>query len=146
MRRIDISRTDAGWEMLINGVPSPRFTRYMRYLHLLRKWIATVVHIFVVGPAAVLALVAAVDLAAGRLVIDLTGAPNWRTATVTFRLGPMRHPAPCDRAKSANGQRTCSADPATAGREAADVKALLLIGYLLGAAFAANDRLRRRPK
>jgi hypothetical protein len=50
MKEITINLNDDGWEMLINGVPSPRFARYMRNLRLIRAWATTLADVFVLGP------------------------------------------------------------------------------------------------
>lgn len=45
--------------MLVDGVPSPRFARYMRNLERLHSWTATLLDLFLTGPARWLALAAA---------------------------------------------------------------------------------------
>lgn len=55
MKEITINLNDDGWEMLINGVPSPRFDRYMRNLRWIRAWATTLADVFVLGPGRSLA-------------------------------------------------------------------------------------------
>jgi hypothetical protein len=141
MQVITFNLTDAGWEMLVNGVPSPRFDRYMRNLKWIRSRAGAVADLFVLGPARWLAFAVALLLVTGQLVIDAFTSVNLRDAQVAFHLGPSWHST---WTACTPRQHVCSPDGAIAAAEAREVKGVLLIGYLMGVGFTIERRLQRR--
>ena len=143
MREITINLTDKGWEVLVNGVPSPRFARYMRNLEWIRARGGALVTLFMLGPAKWLAMAVAMLLATGHLTIGASTSENLREARLTFHLGPSYHSPPT---VCTIGRHACPTGDAVAAAEATDVKALFLVVYLAGIGFTLEQLLQRRRK
>lgn len=148
MRVIAINLTNRGWEVLINGVPSPRFDRYRRALKGAASVIGTVVNTFVIWPAGVLALVAAIHLLTGFVAVRITAADSYRQFRVQVNIGPTRHTLLADcgagRHGTANNEVACDRSEIAAAGEARDVRNLFLICYVFGVWLAVERWLKRR--
>jgi hypothetical protein len=143
MKEITINLNDDGWEMLVNGVPSPRFARYMQNLRWIRAWATTLADVFVLGPGRSLAFGVTLLLVTGQMSIGGAASSNLREAQITFHLAPSKYSV---LAGCTSDQHPCPMDEARSAAEARDIKAVLLVVYLAGVGFTLERRWRCRQE
>lgn len=142
MREITINLTDNGrWEMLVDGVPSPRFTRYMRNLDWIRSWSSAALDLLMLGPARWLAFGVALLLVTGQLTVGASTSSNLHDARVSLHFEPMQYSA---ETVCRPGRHPCPTDEAISAAQAWEVRRQVLLLYLLGVGTSVCRRLERR--
>jgi hypothetical protein len=148
MKEVAINFTKHGWEVLVDGWPSPRFERYARAVRKLVFWARTAVSVFLIGPAVALAFVSVLYLFTGQLKVSATSIADHRYARLTIDIASGRDAGtmPCEknRARGSPADRACAHLHTDTGEEARPGLMKLLFIYLLGAWFAVEHLLKKR--
>lgn len=145
MREIEINATETGWEVLIDGVPSPRFDRYYRTVKRLVSILRESTRIFILWPLRVLAFGLFIHLMTGFLKVHVSAVDHHQRLLVQVDLGPINDPAPAVQGPRAAGAPSRS-DEQSGSAEARDIRRYLMLVYLCGMWIGTERWLEgRRP-